>query len=244
MFVSHSTRDIWKVRKVRNHLEYRGTEPLLFFLRALSSKPELRRLLRREIAKRNFFLLCDSRSARLSKWVQEEVNYVKGLSGKIYSEINLEWPWEQQKAELDRLTKRTTVYLSYARCDSKRVAKYVDYLWRADFAVLKNKTKPNDVSWERSISDTVRSVDDRGAVVVFISNSSLDYQRKPLVENEFQGAGGANQIVLMELEHIEALPWSMRDLTRVPYSPDIESNARRLVSKLGLEEPSLEPRRD
>ena len=241
VFVSHSTRDIHKVRQVRNYLERRGAEPLLFFLRALTSKPELRELLRREIDERNIFLLCDSPSARRSRWVQEEVRHVRSrLVGKIYSEINLEWPWERQKAELDRLTRRTTVYLSYARSDSKRVAPYVDYLDRVDFAVLKDKTKPNDISWEERLDDTVRHVNNRGVVVAFLSNLSLERKEALLDRGMLRGGEPVNRIVLVELEPVRALSGSMSNLPRVNYSSDFESSARRLVSLLGLDEPNLE----
>lgn len=240
VFVSHSTQDLHKVRRVRNYLERRGAEPLLFFLKALTSKPELRQLLRREIDERNIFLLCDSPSARRSRWVREEVEHVRSqTSGKIYSEIRLDWPWERQKAELDALTRRTTVYLSYARSDAQRVTPYVEYLDRADFAVLKDQTKPHDSSWERRLDDTVRHVKDRGIVVAFLSNRSLEREEKLIAEGALLRPDG---IVLVELDPIPALSRRMSSLRRVHYSAEFESSAKRLASLLGLEEPNLERR--
>lgn len=151
IFVSHSTKDLKSVRRIRNYLERRGTDPLLFFLKALSAEPELRSLLRREIDERNFFLLCNSRFARESIWVQEEVAYVKSrLSGKIFAEINLEDPWAQQKVTLDRLVIDTTVFLSYARQDLPAVKRFLAVLEDNDFSVFKTRLSVKS-DWQEQI---------------------------------------------------------------------------------------------
>jgi hypothetical protein len=49
IFVSHSHRDLERVRRVRDALEQRGHNPLLFFLRSLDDESELDALIRREI---------------------------------------------------------------------------------------------------------------------------------------------------------------------------------------------------
>jgi hypothetical protein len=82
IFVSHSVHDVDGVRRLRNELESRGAEPLLFFLKALYDDEELRILLRREIDARHYLLLCDSAAARESRWVREEQEYVRSLSGR------------------------------------------------------------------------------------------------------------------------------------------------------------------
>jgi len=63
IFVSHSSRDLEKVRRVRNAIEAAGGEPILFFLKCLSDHDEIDELIKREIEARNFFLLCDSSNA-------------------------------------------------------------------------------------------------------------------------------------------------------------------------------------
>src|ERR1700722_16457663 len=93
IFVSHSVRDLEQVRNIRNELEKRGAEPLLFFLKALEQQEELRLLLRREIEARTFFLLCDSTNARDSHWVQEEQIFVRALPGKRIISIDLASGW-------------------------------------------------------------------------------------------------------------------------------------------------------
>ena len=41
IFVSHSTKDFEKVRKLRNMMEEIGMRPLLFYLKCLKDKPEV-----------------------------------------------------------------------------------------------------------------------------------------------------------------------------------------------------------
>jgi len=96
IFVSHSTKDLDKVRAVRNAIENIGGEPVLFFLKCLSDQDEIDELIKREIEARNFFLLCDSNNARSSKWVQEEVEHVHSLNRKRIEVINLYADWKKQ----------------------------------------------------------------------------------------------------------------------------------------------------
>ena len=56
IFVSHSHKDINKVRLVRNYLEDRGAEPILFFLKSVTDDNEVEDLIKREIDARLWFL--------------------------------------------------------------------------------------------------------------------------------------------------------------------------------------------
>ena len=59
-FSSHSHRDLEKVRRIRNELERRGHNPLLFFLKCLEADDaRLPELIRDEIKARTFFVLCN-----------------------------------------------------------------------------------------------------------------------------------------------------------------------------------------
>ena len=92
IFVSHSLGDILQVRRVRNSLEELGHYPLLFYLRSLADDSEIDGLIRREIEARNFFLLCDSENARVSRWVQAEVRIIKSQPRKVFATLNLDAP--------------------------------------------------------------------------------------------------------------------------------------------------------
>ena len=72
-----------KIRAIRNELERRGCNPLLF-LSQVSGRDNalLPKLIRDEIKARKWFVLCNSRAAKRSKWVREEIQLVTALSKK------------------------------------------------------------------------------------------------------------------------------------------------------------------
>ena len=72
IFLSHSSEDFDKVRKIRNYLEEKSYRPLMFYLKCLESDEEIYDLITREIDVRTRFILCDSENARGSKWVKKE----------------------------------------------------------------------------------------------------------------------------------------------------------------------------
>lgn len=71
IFLSHSSEDFNKVRKIRNYLEVKSYRPLMFYLKCLESDEEIYDLITREIDVRTRFILCDSENARSSEWVKK-----------------------------------------------------------------------------------------------------------------------------------------------------------------------------
>jgi hypothetical protein len=125
IFVSHSHKDLEKVRQVRDALEKMGHNPLLFFLKCLGDDDEVDDLVRREIEARRFFLLCDSPNAGTSRWVQAEREIIKGLQGKVDVAVDLSADWESQLGRIMELARRATVYLAYARKDAAPFAEVI-----------------------------------------------------------------------------------------------------------------------
>ena len=81
IFLSHSSNDIEKVRKVRNAFEEYGHNPLAFHLRCMQTttkkgKEELDELIKREIDARQWFVFCESPSAAVSPYVKMEREYI------------------------------------------------------------------------------------------------------------------------------------------------------------------------
>ena len=120
VFISHSTKDFEIVRLVRNALEKSGRRPILFYLKCLSNKEEVNGLLKREIDARHRFVLCESKNARASEYVREEVEYIQSKNRMFetieLSEIDLESPnVEQEILNLIKpFERRTTVFISYS----------------------------------------------------------------------------------------------------------------------------------
>jgi hypothetical protein len=93
IFVSHSTKDIVKVRDVRNDLENHNCEPLLFRMKFLENSAYakfLRPLLEVEMEARQFFLYCRSKNSRASFWVQQEIIFINKQPNKLKYWIDID----------------------------------------------------------------------------------------------------------------------------------------------------------
>ena len=115
VFLSHSTKDFHTVRRLRNLMEDEGIYPLMLFLRCMNDEDELDSLIKREIESRTDFILCDSENARLSRWVQKEVKFIKSL-GRHYEVINvdnIDQDPVKAKTQIHQLSKKTTLIIAF-----------------------------------------------------------------------------------------------------------------------------------
>lgn len=110
IFISHSHKDIEKVRLVRNYLESLSRcEPLLFFLLSVTDDNLITELIENEIDARIWFVLCQSQNARKSNWVKSEVDYARKIGKHNFIEIDLD-----KSVENGELTKECQDYISNA----------------------------------------------------------------------------------------------------------------------------------
>lgn len=103
VFFSHSQKDIEKVRQVRDYMESRNCEPILFNLKCLTDSDELPGLVKREIEARSWFLCLDSANAEASARVRAEVSYAKNTLKKRIYRVDLDKSWFMQKLSLNRM---------------------------------------------------------------------------------------------------------------------------------------------
>lgn len=204
IFVSHSTRDIEKVRRVRNALEASGAEPMLFFLKCVSDSDELDSLLKREIDARTFFLLCDSPNARGSKWVQQEVAYVRSLNGRCVQVVDLDADWKRQLDAIQALSRVSHVYLSCPGMELSLRHAICDLLLMADFTVQTQETA-NDFAGK--LADILRyQVTDamnRGYFVQLVSRSTMKSQW-PRLERDIARSVEPRRCVLVALDSLDS----------------------------------------
>lgn len=126
IFLSHSHKDIDKIRKVRDLFELVDCDPIMFYLKCLDDgTTELEDFIKKEIEARNVFIYCKSRNAESSKWVQMELDYIRSLDkNRIYT-IDIENGFEdnivQILVNISNLIKKNTIliyvsdnHLSYA----------------------------------------------------------------------------------------------------------------------------------
>ena len=90
VFISHSHKDIKKVRVIRNAMEEEGFEPLCFYLKCLTEESEIDDLIFREIDARDWFVFADSKNARESSWVQKERAYIESKDDNKCITIDLD----------------------------------------------------------------------------------------------------------------------------------------------------------
>jgi hypothetical protein len=239
VFVSHSHRDLEKVREIRNYLESKGRNPLLFFLKCLGDDDaRLPELIRDEIEARDWFILCDSQNARTSKYVAQEIELVKALEGKVFETIDLDKNLESQLHKLDRLSKRSTVFLSYAHQDREVADRIQSALLRHDFQVWLDSAISSGQDWASVIQSAIDDAVRRGFVLLFLSPASLTSQWcKHETEYALRLAGQSHRSnvvpVFIEPFALETLPLALRniqwfDLTTGPLEERVEELIRNL----------------
>lgn len=135
VFLSHSNKDYEKVRQVRNILEEQGFRPLMFFLNCLEDEDEIDSLIKREIDSRKRFILCDSQNAQNSKWVQEEVLYIKERK-RLWEKVNIDSSIEEIKNALCRFQARNIIYINGTSDDEEIVEAIKLYLQERGFVVI------------------------------------------------------------------------------------------------------------
>ena len=122
IFLSHSGKDIDKVRKIRDVLETLGYEPLLFHMKCLDDDNDtLEDFIKKEIDARNIFVYCKSKNAEASVWVQKEVSYILENSGRRLYEIDIERPFGETLVSflhtLAEILKKNRVFISCSHAD-------------------------------------------------------------------------------------------------------------------------------
>ena len=239
VFVSHSNHDLRKVRLVRNKVEELGHNPILFFLKSLSETSELDDLIRREILARDWFLLCDSEHARNSKWVQQEIEIVRGDPEKVFETIDLEDSLEPQWKKIEKLTQRATVFLSYARQDRELVQEVANIFRASDYRVgLDSEAAPGS-NLQQVIGEAIKQAIDQGFVLVFLSSASLSsdwvrYETEYALElSKSQVTNRVVPVLIEKLDNLLELPLSLRNIQYFDLTlGEFEPRTKQLISHL------------
>jgi hypothetical protein len=192
VFVSHSHKDLAKVRLIRDALENEGFKPLLFYLKCLEADSALLpNLLRREIEARTWFLLCDSLHSRSSDWVQQEREIVRHLEDKVYEEVDLDSEGDLEsflqrvKEKARRLSRRATVFISYSQKDGEIARRIADRLRREEYQVFDVHSLHSGQDWAAEITSAIDEAARRGFVLVLLSKSAAESR---FVQQEVQYA--------------------------------------------------------
>jgi len=200
IFLSHSSEDFNKVRLIRNYLEEKSFRPLMFYLKCLDSEEEIYDLIKREIDARTRFILCDSKNAQASEWVQKEMNYIRLQDPpRSYCKIDLSETEDAIHKQLDSYINQTNIFISYSRTDFNVVKLAYDRLSKyelntmADFAMLMHGG-----NYAATLSIGIQHASSNGFFVCIYSSltSSSQWQKNEL---EIAQQHGAN-IVLFAID--------------------------------------------
>ena len=182
VFISHSHKDIEKVRIIRNFLEKLNSEPLLFFLKSLTDEDEITELIKKEIDARIWFIYCKSKNSLDSTWVKTELEYVKETNKENFLEIDLDEDFiglslkEEKEKQIiqafNNIRFLSSINVSYSNNDSISVKDIVNYLNKYNIKVSLDN--------ELSLSPINTKENNKKLCLSFISNSSLneDYKMK------------------------------------------------------------------
>ena len=191
IFLSHSSHDIKKVRMVRNEFERLGHNPLAFHLKCLSDnteegKNELFSLIEREIDARQWFVFCESPSAKQSSNVQREREYIKKTcnnSEKLVCSIDLTQSNKKIRDNVKEISEGLKVFISYSYQDQNIIQPLINALVKKDYSVWydKNELKTGDC-FESKIKDAIYEASHKGFIIVVLSGKSLNssWQRKEI----------------------------------------------------------------
>ena len=167
IFISHSSADIEVIRIIRNEFEKYGQNPLAFHLKCLNTdteenERELFDLIQREIEARDWFVYCESESAKKSKYVQMERDYVKQCKKQFIWLINLDQDIETIKEKVREICCAIQVYIIFSHKDIRIFNFFADELKKNDFSVWSDEDFFASSDWRNSMESQIANVSKRG----------------------------------------------------------------------------------
>lgn len=125
----------------------------------MENDTEIDSLIKREIDCRYRFILCDSANAQASKWVQEEVRYIKEEKKRYCETVNLDtMTIEQMNAQLQKFEQRSTVTILYSNDRKNSLKPIIEELLTYDMKVqvgkledLINDPNPGSVAFPKNV---------------------------------------------------------------------------------------------
>lgn len=204
VFLSHSHKDIEKVRKIRDILEILGCEPLMFFLKCLDdNNGELEDFIKREIDARNVFLYCRSRNAEGSEWVQKELEYIKSRDkSRIYT-VDIDNDFCGGTVSLlnnvVNMIKNNNVFVSYPAKARESARRIISYLSEAGMNVVSIDNAYGD--WMSFTEKAIERAAKEG-VVVIVENEGEKLTLAQAIEIEKAQKEGAKILRVVVKKHV------------------------------------------
>jgi len=179
IFISHSSKDIEKIRLIRNEFEKWGQNPLAFHLKCLNTDTEdnekfLFDLIKKEIEARNWFVYCESESALNSKYVQLEREYVQKVGKVQIWKLDLNEPIEDIVKKIKIICTRLQVFISYAHKDYYFVQDLILELKTKDFSVWDESQLAPGSLWEEKLINNLLNISREGFFLSLLTENSIN----------------------------------------------------------------------
>lgn len=177
IFLSHSSKDIDKVRKIRDILESMEFEPLLFHMKCLDDQNEvLEEFIKKEIDARNVFVYCKSKNAEASLWVQKEVAYISNSPNKRIYEIDIEKPLRETLVSflhaLAEIIKQNSVFISCSHADKALSNAVSTILEKNGYEIVRYNTFSNQTYMQHD--EDIKKISQNGIFVPIITPNFVD----------------------------------------------------------------------
>ena len=178
IFLSHSHKDVEKVRKIRDILEIIGCEPLMFFLKCLDDdNDKLEDFIKREIDARNIFLYCKSKNSERSVWVQKELEYIKSLDESRLYEVDIDNDFSSGTVSLlngiMNLIKKNRVFISCLSSDLSIEKKISQYLQQRGLQVFDFLKIPLGCYFYDAIKSEIKKAAEEGVFIILVSKNFI-----------------------------------------------------------------------
>jgi len=173
IFISHSHKDIEKVRKIRNQLEEDGFEPLCFYLKCLNNAKEIEELIKREIDAREWFLFINSPNSQTSEWVTLEREYITKTNKKKILTIDLEDEISINTA-LQKIRNNLRIFISYSTKDRMLAKRIKEGFEEKDYQVFFDVDSLKcGINFVNQMENAIAEASQAGCVVILITENSL-----------------------------------------------------------------------
>lgn len=173
VFISHSHKDINKVRVLRNLMEENGFEPLCFFLKCLTENDEIEDLIKREIDSREWFVFVNSPNSQQSEWVSKERNYIMSSFTKSIITVDVD---EINENIVNKIMKTLRVFISYSHKDARYMRELKKALIKKDLKVFTDEDIDVGDIFTLSIHEKIKEAAMFGCIIHLYTSDSLSSQ--------------------------------------------------------------------
>lgn len=174
VFISHSHKDIEKVRQIRNEMEEAGFEPLCFYLKCLSDEDEIEGLIKREIDAREWFVFIESPNSLSSSWVRKEREYIASKGGKQIVKVDLNKE-SSMHGVAQRLIRMLRVYVAFGEDDKGFASILRKRLLSKDYQVLSSSYEiASEYTRTMCLVDNQSRILKSGCMLAIISKDSIN----------------------------------------------------------------------